>query len=897
MKITGKAYTKILLTVICLIFFTDLNAYADGKSVYFQDFSGTADQYLSSDMIPESTAGFSTEIKDESLVLKSDSLCYYRLNDAENPNGESNAHGITLQCIPGVVVTELEKPITVGGIEYKYRGPGNAAVHISEAGGKNALMQSTYVNLAADANPDTVTNYTLRTNATRLVVDKNRFESTDNDIMLELEYYTEDVDGNRCNVTYPTKDGSAKTVTAYNAAQIKKDGSGQWNKVTVELDGVDFTKYIKEGSGYERSILLETSENKVNYFHSVSLYKKDESDIKDAEVHNVVQMQLPADEMYGDTQVSFDLKLPSGEKCAEEYEYNSGKNIMSVNVLNPDKVEAATVLYEVTDDTAKIYAVSDTEKLLVYDGEIKDKTFRYTISVNLTEKTYTVSVYEGTELKGETEDSVAIKNQDKISGPCVIQYVNAKHNPHSKALLSVFDNIEVSVSENENFRNCMEDAENIKLKVLAGGSVINDFDLPVSGSLHSSNIEWRSSDESVIEVVNGGAETFARVKQYETDRSVSLYAMVTNGGFSVEKRFDFTVKAQTDTYLQRGKAEITTEGDGSVSAKISLKNPGTTGAKTITFAVLSVDGVTGDTRDQKFDVKTNIPTYGTLNFEISGLQKNSGDKIVYYLWDENNISLLNNAPTDISNLKTENRVRGVRLLWEESYDDYNAIDYYAIYRDGELIARCTDTEYIDTEAVCDKEYSYTVTPIDTNENYGAGASGEGRKINMPYYLEPIGKDEASINENGNGIYMSYRDDPARTAYTEYAEVTDANRNTVKCRYVPNGKYIGFYTDKNKISAKNKIAVKITYLDTKGKLTFKYNTVIPNGQEDSSVYAEKEIYCGEMTNTNTWKVLTVELEDAQFRESLFMSGSDFALQTTAGGGVYVRKAELAELSVY
>ena len=890
-------YTRMLLSVVCLILCMSIHAYGSDTVVFFQDFSGVSDQYLSSDMIPESKSGFSAEIKDEALVLKSDSMCYYRVDDAENLNGETNAHGMTLQCIPGVVVTALESPITVGGREYDYRGPGNAAIHIAEIGGKNALMQSTYVNLPAGADPGSVTNYTLRTNAARLVVDKNQFLDTDNDMMLELEYYTEDIDGNWCKVTYPGKDGSKKTVMAYDAEKIKKDGAGQWNRIAVALPDADFSRYIREESGYEHSILLETRDQRENYFHSVTLYKNGESEIKDAAIYNIVQMKMPDDGMYGDATISYDLKFPGGEKLTDTCDYNSGQNVMSVNLLNANRMEMASVLYEMTNGIAKIYVISDTEKVKVYEGDVMDKTLRYTVAISVADKTYTLAIDEGDERKGETENPVALKNREGGSNVGVVRFINAKHNPYSSALLSVFDNIEVSVSENEGYRNCMEDADHIALAVTPGSAVMNDFDLPTLGSLHASEIAWRSSDESAIEIVNQGTEAFARVKQSDSPKAVSLYATVTNNGFFTEKKFDFTVRAVTDAYLQRGKAEIRTKTDGSVTAKISLKNPGTTGAAAITFAVMSVDSRTGDICNQKFDVKTEIPKYGNLTFEVEGLQKNGGDEIVYYLWDENDMSLINHAPTDLSGFRAENRVRGVKLLWEESHDDYNAIDYYAVYRDGTLIARCSDTEYIDTEAIRGKTYRYTVTPVDTNENCGTAASGEGEKIGMPYYLEPIGNDEASINRNGNGIYMAYRDDPARAAYTEYAEVTDADRNIVPCRYVPNGKYIGFYTDKNIVKERSKVAVKITYLDTRGKLIFKYNTVIPSGREDSAAYAEKEIACGEMTNTNTWKELVVEIEDAQFRESLFLTASDFALQTTGGSGVYVRKVELAELDVY
>ena len=60
---------------------------------------------------------------------------------------------------------------------------------------------------------------------------------------------------------------------------------------------------------------------------------------------------------------------------------------------------------------------------------------------------------------------------------------------------------------------------------------------------------------------------------------------------------------------------------------------------------------------------------------------------------------------------------------------------------------------------------------------------------------------------------------------------------------------------------------------------------------------KEINCGKMTNTRTWKTLSIKLDDAQFRESLLMSGSDFCLMTTNGRGFYVKKVEIVGADLY
>ena len=94
-----------------------------------------------------------------------------------------------------------------------------------------------------------------------------------------------------------------------------------------------------------------------------------------------------------------------------------------------------------------------------------------------------------------------------------------------------------------------------------------------------------------------------------------------------------------------------------------------------------------------------------------------------------------------------------------------------------------------------------------------------------------------------------------------------------------------------------VAIDFTYLDTEGDLTFQYNSVIPDGKSDGIEYALKEINCGKMTNTRTWKTLSIKLDDAQFRESLLMSGSDFCLMTTNGRGFYVKKVEIVGADLY
>ncbi|MBP3361256.1 MAG: hypothetical protein J6N52_10410 [Clostridia bacterium] len=888
---------KVLLAVIS-VFAVNMSAYADWDNIYQQDFSELSDSEVS-ELITESKSAFSAGVKNGALELKSDSLCYFRMDNTDNLNGSSNVHGITLQYQNDRFVTKLETPVIYRGVQYDYIGKGNSSVCVDGIENKNAIRQFTYINADKYADENTPPHDALRTNATRFVVDSGMFESTDNRLTVELMYYTDDAPHNWCEIWYPSKDGGSSSKQAYDAATLSNDGTGAWRIARIELTDVDFTRKIDEGNNIRNSIRVESAPGKTNYFYSIAVYRTDEAECAASSENNVFEKKISDDDLYGNVKVTYDMTVPGGISCTDGCEYNSGRNRMSVDLLDSNKIGAASVVYDIKDGTASIYAVSsddngDVQYNLLYDGDIKDKAFTYTITTDMKNRTYTVEIFEGATTVGKTDTPVGIMNKNIISGFCKIQYVNVKHNPYSKALLSIFDNVDVSVSEDMDYRYCVSDAEAIFLNTAPDGIVTNDFDLPVSGSLYSSSIEWISSDESAIAVADGGRR--AEVKRGDENVSVTLTARVTYSDYCIERQFDFIVKSHAGTYMTVRAPEITTSQDGTVTARIVLKNPGTSGAEKINFIVMSVNSGTGDIHDRRIDSKTDIPIYGSLEFRIDGLQKSAGDEIVWYLWDGNNISLANNAPSGLCGFKVENKVKSINLSWEASCDDYNAVDYYAVYRDGKLIAKCRDTQYKDRQASYLENHSYSVVPVDTNEIAGEGGAGDGCTIEMPFYLTPVGKTEVAINSNGNGISIAYRDDPARAAYTEDAEVTDADGETTRCRYIPDSKYIGLYTDKTKINSKN-VAIDFTYLDTEGELIFQYNSVIPDGKDDGAEYALKEINCGKMTNTNTWKVLSVKLDDAQFRESLLLSGADFCLMTKNGSGVYVKKVELAEARLY
>lgn len=355
-----------------------------------------------------------------------------------------------------------------------------------------------------------------------------------------------------------------------------------------------------------------------------------------------------------------------------------------------------------------------------------------------------------------------------------------------------------------------------------------------------------------------------------------------------------------DACIKVGTVEILDEPGGTTAAKTVVSNPGAAGANTVTFAALAVNPISGDIHDRKIDVKTNVPSSGDVTFQITGLKKEAGDTVQCYLWDENNRPLANNAPGSVAGLKAEGKVRGVKLSWEAGEDDYDALDHYDIYRDGQKIAVCAgqETTYRDTDIAEGETYRYTVIPVDTDENAGDEAAVSGSRIPVPYYINLTGSNETEINANGYGLCMGYRDDPARAAYTEAATVTDADGDSVSCRFAPRGKYVGIYTDRSIAAETNDVVITFTYLDTVGNLSLIYNMAVPDGQDDSAAYAEKNIPIGAMGGTNTWKEYTVRLTDADFRSSAsFFSGCNFGIKATSGDGVYVRRVEMSGLDLY
>ncbi len=446
------------------------------------------------------------------------------------------------------------------------------------------------------------------------------------------------------------------------------------------------------------------------------------------------------------------------------------------------------------------------------------------------------------------------------------------------------------VSEHVDHKNVEEEVSALSIPGIPETfRVKENFTVPTVGSLHGATITWTSNNSNVISVSDGKAT----VNCGEFDDMATLTATVTIGNFSMEKEFVFTVPGLSGVYATVGEV-VATETDNKLTAEITVTSPGRTG--NLTFAAMSVNAL-GDVVDVKYDTKNIVLPYSSHTFSITDLKTLNAETVKYYLWDDNGISIINNAPTDITDLKASGKGAGIILDWTASKDDNNAISRYAIYRDDTLVDQCNTNRYID-RTVNPKEYhSYKVIPIDTNDLTATCNLSQSVASTPMYYIDFEHHDDDKQFMSGMGE-LSFLDDPARDRYAFFTEVEDVNGNVVTCASSI-GKMILARTNKGIIKSTDKeIAFEVTFFDNDSTLKLLYNGIIPAGQSDSAVYARRGVdITTSGQNTRTWKTEIIKISDAQFRESNHFSNGDFGVVSSNGKQHFVRIIKLIQTPLY
>ena len=900
---------KTLAFIIVLVLSAVSSVFADEdgswEQSYFEDFSNIQDTTLSNSYMSEIQTAFSAAIKNSELQVRSDSLCYFKLDDINDVNSTNNSHGITLLNTKNLI-KKLDKPVILDGREYYFQGGGDNSVYFETIDGKGALKHFTYVNGAP----------ALRTNISRYIVDSPALSSTDNNLTVEIMYYSPATEGdNYIKFGYRRTNGTMKDIILLNKDEITEAGCGTWVTKTINLTDADFSQLSTVGSeqlnlriqscspvkNSDGSINYEVSNiDAVNYIHSIKIYKTPQEgnqvEIVDVEKNKILRKKLLEDTLYGEARFSFDMQLPSGIVCNEGGNYNTGRNRMSINLCDESGIEISTLEYDLFGNEAEIYAISsdaqgNSIKNLLYSGPVVNKQLSHIIELDTVSENYTVGIQDGEgNILAEQTNVYSINNMASVGEHCGVQYFTVSHNPLSEALFSIFDNISLETRINTEYKYCQEDLEALTIDIPLSGGVKNDFSLPTEGPLHSSIVRWESEDINIINISSD--YSIAYVIRDEEETKTNLIAHVTYGDFTLEKSFEVIVAPLSNVFASVNDVNTTINPDGTVNATISLQYAGTIPGEKITFIAVSQNPVTGEITDKENDTK-DVPAqkYSSLNFEINGLNQNTGDEIKYYLWNEKNISLKNNPPTPLAGLNATGKARAITVSWQPSFDDNNAVEYYAVYRDGVLIDQVSECSYNDFAASRLNQHTYRVIPIDTNENKGIYSEASAASIDM-FYVD-------FSDESSDGVNYFFNPDSARDAYAFITTVTDAEGKTSNCAHsTTTNHFITLFTDKDKVSGADKeIVIEVTYLDKQGDLNLVYNTIVPPGEKDSVSYARKKVKVATMENTNTWKTAVMRITDAEFKQSSNFSSGDFGFSVTMDDQMYIKRVEIIQADLY
>ena len=878
---------KILIFVLSLVFVAvSVCAEAtDFQSVYMQDFSSVTD--VSKNITPQNGKAFTAQIADEALSMKTDSICYFRatnmFDSLQQANGTSNSKGIEYYTTWFVKGMRLEQSETIAGytVNYQVTQGGTNALILDEIDGLPAIGTTTFKSSETE----------VKVNEAKFNVTSGGFTSDYNTVKIRVKAFPNKANA-PLNIVYVRADnGEYATVNLFKATEQE---AGTWVTKEVILTNIDLTKKIIQDPGrYEQQYNMKFNTNRGYdvFIHSIELFKAD-GEININAGDNTYVGQISEKPLYGDAQLSFDLDFKSGEVCTsnecldtciEEYMYNTGKGSMDVNLLNQSKQIIGKVRFSLDGDngTVSIGYTDDNGNTAfedVYSGNIIDKNYTYKLVYDMSNAKNMLAIYEGETLVAQTETPLDMINIDD----CIktfAQYYSISQNKMSDAIYSTIDNIGVGFVENPVYKSMQEDLAAIQLP----SNVRGDFEVPVTGSINGNEIYWESSNPQIINVVGGIAKINRGVEQ---DESVTLVATISDGVYTVTSEYPVSVKALKGEYIENFDIIEIDNGD-TITASTSVANAGTNGAQKISFVAVSyIDGEIAAVEICEKDVQSQ---YQKLDFEVT---VNKGDKIEYYLWDENNVPVVNHQPHIYSSAFYD-KSKGAVIEWENAYDDFGAIDRYQIIRsDGAVFE--TDGEiygdnllrFYDADTIEGVKYEYELIAVDSNQNFGNSIIGSAKRLAMPYYMNLDKEFIAEATYEGDShVSFIYKYDTARAAYTEPKVYLGE-----KCIFIPNGKYAAFRTDLSNIN-KN-IVVRFTYATpVETKFKFMYNVIQPDGSS-----AEISETVNTYATTDGWQTVDFKLEK-QFGSGNTFSNGLFGLGSASAEGVYIKKIEFMQLSDY
>lgn len=541
-------YILLNVLVIALLLSTGVGAAVEGewRNIYSQNFDSENEGALPDENMPEITRSFSAEVSNGALEVKSSNECMWSLEDTSALNADANAKGIRVLNSSEIKKSDTPKVVTgVGSFDY-YCGSGDTGYFIEEIGGKNAIKMFSYYRDSAAA----------RTNNYRFAVDAGVFSDKDSNFEFSIEVYVPNYDysDRYIQMIYYTEAGSGKALKLNES--VIKDNTDGWYTWNFTLTNACLSKYITENSMKKSfaisipgfSSTLESSA----YIHSIKIKRVEEStpEFVNTDENKTVMLAVGGESDYGSTRLGFDLTLPENIQYTDTENYNTGTNAMTISIANEDKKDVATLQIDSTDNGQILYAVSEESgaervKTKLYEGDISGKTLSCVLTLDMKEKTYTISVSDGETILIDGETSYPINNNASGAASVIGRYLTVKHNPRSYAMMSVVDNITFDILDSADYINCKADSDAIELDIPENGIVEADtLTLPTEGEY--STISWESNNSGIVTITDGNT---AVLKHGEKDEEVSVISTTicnADTNIKIAREFTFTVAEHSD---------------------------------------------------------------------------------------------------------------------------------------------------------------------------------------------------------------------------------------------------------------------------------------------------------------------------------------------------------------
>lgn len=591
-------YILLNVLVIALLLSTGVGAAVEGewRNIYSQNFDSENEGALPDENMPEITRSFSAEVSNGALEVKSSNECMWSLEDTSALNADANAKGIRVLNNSEIKKSDTPKVVTgVGSFDY-YCGSGDTGYFIEEIGGKNAIKMFSYYRDSAAA----------RTNNYRFAVDAGVFSDKDSNFEFSIEVYVPNYDysDRYIQMIYYTEAGSGKALKLNES--VIKDNTDGWYTWNFTLTNACLSKYITENSMKKSfaisipgfSSTLESSA----YIHSIKIKRVEEStpEFVNTDENKTVMLAVGGESDYGSTRLGFDLTIPENIQYTDTESYNTGKNAMTISIANEEKKDIATLQIDSTDNGQILYAVSEESgaervKTKLYEGDISGKTLSCVLTLDMKEKTYTISVSDGETILVDGETSYPINNNASGAASVIGRYLTVKHNPRSYAMMSVIDNITFDILDSADYINCKADSDSIELDIPKSGVVEADaLTLPTEGEY--STISWESKNTDIVTITDGNT---AVLNHGEEDKEVTIISTTTfnaDPNIKIVREFTFKVSEHTDHKKaeEEAAALILAPAGGKYSQNFVLPTEGTLYGGEISWISKSTDVITID---------------------------------------------------------------------------------------------------------------------------------------------------------------------------------------------------------------------------------------------------------------------------------------------------------------